>query len=284
VRGEFVDVAGCRLYYYAAGTRGAGEPVVFLHGFPGSSHLWHDVIPLMPAGHRLVVLDQLGSGRSDRPSRTSLSVTAHAERLRLLLDDLHIDSACLVGHGSGGAVAQALAILHPERVTRLGLVDSTAFSFWLRRAAPLARLVSGFGTLLGAPILAGLIHGSMLSGFADQDNGRRALDQYLRAYTAQLGVHALMAQLRAMRDVEVASLAPRLGSIGAPTSVIWGADDPYLSVAVGRRLADAIPGATFETITDARHYAPNDAPDRVATAIGRLLARRTTATRCEGAR
>jgi pimeloyl-ACP methyl ester carboxylesterase len=273
VRGEFVDVAGCRLYYYAAGTRGAGEPVVFLHGFPGSSHLWHDVVPLMPTGHRLVVLDQLGSGRSDRPSRTSLSVTAHAERLRLLLDDLRIDSACLVGHGSGGAVAQALAILHPERVSRLALIDSTAFSFWLRRAAPLARTVAGFGALLGAPILAGLVHGSMLGGFEDRENGRHVLDQFLRAYTAQLGVHALMAQLRAMRDIDVEMLAPRLAAITAPTSIIWGADDPYLGVTVGERLRNAIPGATLELISDARHYAPSDAPDRVAAAIGRLLTR-----------
>lgn len=266
-------MAGCRLYYYAAGTRGAGEPVVFLHGFPGSSHLWHDVIPLMPAGHRLVVLDQLGSGRSDRPSRTSLSVTAHAERLRLLLDDLRIDSACLVGHGSGGAVAQALAIAHPDRVTRLALIDSTCFGSWLRRAAPLARFLSVFGAMLGAPILAGLVHGSMLNGFADQDNGRRALDQYLRTYTTQLGVHALMAQLRAMRDLEIESLALRLASITAPASVIWGADDPYLSVTVGERLAASIPGATLEIIPAARHFTPNDAPDRVAAAIGRLLAR-----------
>ena len=273
MRGEFVDVAGCRLYYYAAGTRGAGEPVVFLHGFPGSSHLWHDVVPMMPPGHRLVVLDQLGSGRSDRPSRTSLSVTAHAERLRLLLDDLGIASACLVGHGSGGAVAQALAILHPERVTRLALIDSTAFAFWPRRAAPLARFVAGAGPLLGAPILAGLVHGSMLGGFADQDNGRRALDHYLREYTAQLGVHALMAQLRAMRDVDVASLAPRLASITAPTAVIWGADDPYLGTVVGEQLRNAIPGATFEVIADARHFTPNDAPDRVASAIAELLLR-----------
>ncbi len=273
MRGEFVDVAGCRLYYYAAGTRGAGEPVVFLHGFPGSSHLWHDVIPLMPPGQRLVVLDQLGAGRSDRPSHTSLSATAHAERLRLLLDDLRIDSACIVGHGSGGAVAQALALLHPTRVTRLALVDSTAFTSWLRRAAPLARMVAGCGTILGAPILAGLVHGSMLNGFADRENGRHALDQFLRGYTAQLGVHALMAQLRAMRDDEVATLAPCLGSIAVPTSVIWGADDPYLGVSAGERLRDAIPGATLEVIPDARHYAPGDAPDRVAAAIGRLLAR-----------
>jgi len=273
VRGEFVDVAGCRLYYYAAGTRGAGEPVVLLHGFPGSSHLWHDVVPLMPAGHRVVVVDQLGTGRSDRPSHTSLSVVADADRLRLLLDDLRIDAACVVGHGSGGAVAQALAILHPQRVSRLALINSTGFSYWLRRAAPLARLVAGCGTILGAPILAGLVHGSVLGGFEDRENGRRVLDQFLRPYTAQLGVHALMAQLRAMRDQEVAALAPRLSSIVAPTAVLWGVNDPFLGVRVGERLRDAIPGATLELVPDARHFTPSDAPERVAAAIATLLAR-----------
>ena len=90
VRGEFIDLDGARLYYYAAGTRGAGEPVVFLHGFPTSGHLWSDVIPLMPAGHRLVVLDLLGYGRSDPPDGRPLTLRAHAERVVALLDALGI--------------------------------------------------------------------------------------------------------------------------------------------------------------------------------------------------
>ena len=68
MRGEFIDVNGARLYYYAAGSRGVGEPVVFLHGFPTSSHLWTEVVPLVPKGHRVVVVDLLGYGRSDRPA------------------------------------------------------------------------------------------------------------------------------------------------------------------------------------------------------------------------
>ena len=50
MRGEFLDLSGARLYYYAAGTRGVGVPVVFVHGFPTSSHLWSEVVPLMPNG------------------------------------------------------------------------------------------------------------------------------------------------------------------------------------------------------------------------------------------
>src|SRR6476619_6272310 len=81
VRGEFLDLSGARLYYYAAGTRGAGVPAVFIHGFPTSSHLWNDVIPLIPPGHRLVVLDLLGYGRSDRPGARRVDAQAHAERV-----------------------------------------------------------------------------------------------------------------------------------------------------------------------------------------------------------
>src|SRR6476469_8949048 len=102
MRGEFIDVNGARIYYYAAGTRGAGEPVVFLHGFPSSGHLWNDVIPLLPPGHRLVVVDLLGYGRSDPPNGRSLSLRAHAERVVGLLDVLGIDRACVVGHDLGG--------------------------------------------------------------------------------------------------------------------------------------------------------------------------------------
>ena len=106
MRGEFVDLTGARLYYYAAGTRGAGEPVVFLHGFPTSGHLWTDVVPLVPAGHRVVVLDLLGYGRSDRPQSRSVSLRAHAERVIELFDTLGINYACVVGHDIGGGIAQ----------------------------------------------------------------------------------------------------------------------------------------------------------------------------------
>lgn len=276
MRGEFVDLGVTRLYYYAAGTRGAGEPVIFVHGFPASSHLWHGVVGEMPSGHRLVVLDLLGFGRSDPPGLSSLSAIAHADRIRLLMDDLRIDRACIVGHGMGGAVAQALALNAPSRVTRLCLVNSTAFDAWPRGAARFARFLSGFtsaGRLLGAPLLAGLVHGSLLKGFADQETGRYVLDNFLRAYTMRLGVDALVSQLRAMDDSSVIELARRLPEVSQPVSILWGARDPWIGAEVGERLHGTIPGATLEVIDGARHFTPEDAPTRVAVAIGRLLER-----------
>src|SRR5918996_1451709 len=110
MRGEFLDINGVRLYYYAAGTRGAGEPIVLLHGFPTSGHLWNEVVPLLPTGHRVVVLDLLGFGRSDPPAANGngLDLRSHADRLIAVFDHLHINFACVVGHDIGGGVAQSV--------------------------------------------------------------------------------------------------------------------------------------------------------------------------------
>ncbi|MBI1808283.1 MAG: alpha/beta fold hydrolase [Gemmatimonadetes bacterium] len=275
MRGEFVDVGGRRLYYYAAGSRGAGETVLFLHGACASSHLWHTVVPLMPAGHRLVVVDLLGSGRSDRPGEAPLTAAAHGERALALMDDLRIDQACVVGHAAGGAAALSMAIAAPRRVTRLALLDVPAFDDWPRRAAPVARALarSPFGHLLGAPLLAGLAHGALLRGFADRERGRHALDQFLLPFAQRLGVEALVGQLRAMRDPGIAALSTRLDAVTQPVSVLWGARDPWLAPSLGARLAAAIPASTFSAIPGARHYTPVDAPEQVAAHVASLLTR-----------
>ena len=139
MRGEFLDLAGARLYYYAAGSRGDGDPVLFLHGFPTSSHLWQDVVPHVPPGHRVVVVDLLGFGRSDFPRGRDVSIRGHAERVLQVLDALRIERAAIVGHDVGGGIAQYLAVRHPTRVTRLALIDSVAFDDWLTRDVKLAK-------------------------------------------------------------------------------------------------------------------------------------------------
>jgi len=279
MRGEFVDLGGCRLYYYAAGTRGAGEPVVFLHGFPASSHLWRHVVRELSErspGHRMVVVDLLGFGRSDRPLEADLSAVAHATRVRGLMDELRIDTACLVGHAMGGAIALALACTAPSRVTRLCLVNSVALDDWPSRSARVARWLCASQRVarsVGAPLLAGLVHGSLLAGYAIADTGRRSLDHYLHAFTTHLGVDALISHLRAMRDPTVPLLGARLSELRQPVAVVWGRLDPFLGVRLGERLRDAITGATLDVIPGARHFTPEDAPERVAEAVAALLKR-----------
>lgn len=273
MRGEFLDLDGHRLYYYAAGTRGAGEPVLFLHGYPSSSHLWGRVVRAMPAGHRLIVLDQLGYGRSDRPDGAAVSVSAHARRALQVLDVLNVPQACVVGHDLGGAVAQWLAVMAPGRITRMALVNSVGLDGWPRWRTRIARSLSTVARRLPASLVAGEAYASLVRGFADREEGRRDLDVFLRPFAQPLGRGALLAHLAAQRPDETSVMD--LSAVRVPTTIVHGARDPFVPASLSRRLQRAIPGATLEVIADARHFTPLDAPDRVAAAVEALLARAT---------
>ena len=271
VRGEFVDVGGARLYYYAAGTRGAGEPVVFLHGFPTSGHLWGDVVAQMPAGHRIVVVDLLGYGRSDPPGSRALTLRAHAARVVELLEALGIASACIVGHDLGGGVAQSLVLDWPDRVSQLALVDSVAFTGWPTRNVRIARALMPLVRRLPTNWLLPIVRADLERGYYDPTRATHSIDKYQRPFNSDDGRKAFLLHLAALDSKETQALGTRLGNVRVPTAVIWGAYDPYLPVALGRRLADAIRGATFDVIGDARHFTPEDSPREIAQIIGSLL-------------
>jgi pimeloyl-ACP methyl ester carboxylesterase len=273
MRGEFIDVAGARLYYYAAGSRGAGEPIVLLHGFPSSSHLWTKVVSLLPDGHRVVVLDLLGFGRSDRPLGRDVSIRGHAERTVAVLDQLGINFACVVGHDVGGGVAQSMAVRWPQRVSRLCLVDSVAFDGWPTREVRVARATLPLTRHLPATWVLSVLRGDLLRGYTEGDEGAHSIDLYVKPFSTPEGRDALVEHLQALDAGETEALASRLAALVQPAAVVWGAHDPFLPATLARRLQETIPGATLDVIPEARHFTPEEAPERVARAIGELLAR-----------
>jgi pimeloyl-ACP methyl ester carboxylesterase len=273
MRGEFLDLSGARLYYYAAGTRGAGVPVIFIHGFPTSSHLWSDVVPLMPAGHRLVVLDLLGYGRSDRPLGRPMHVRAHAERIVAMLDELRVTRACIVGHGIGGGIAQSLAVRHPDRVSHLCLIDSVAFDRWPTLEARVARASLPITRFLPASVLLPIVRRDMERGYADHTRATHSIDLYLRPFAGSEGRNALVAHIDGLTSRETVKMGRQLRKISAPTSVIWGEKDRVIPLAVGERLRSLISGAELEVLPDRRHFTPEEAPRQIADAIERLLRR-----------
>lgn len=267
-----MDVGGRRLYYYAAGTRGDGVPVILLHGFPTSSRLWHAVVRDFPPGHRLVVCDLPGYGRSEAGPE-DLDCAALADAVMGLLDDLRIARACLVGHGIGGGIAQTVAVRAPARVSHLALVDSAAFGAAPRHMARLARAFLPVARRLPPGLLAGLVQGSVRSGFGDPERSRLTLDTCLHAFTTAAGRDQLARHLRMLGRCDTGAITPRLAALAIPTAIIWGADDPFYPVALAHRLRAALPHATLDVVPGARHFLPEDAPERVLASIGALLQR-----------
>jgi pimeloyl-ACP methyl ester carboxylesterase len=273
MRGEFLDLDGARLYYYAGGSRGNGEPVVLIHGFPTSSHLWRDVVPLVPVGHRVVVLDLLGYGRSDQPLGRDVSIRGHGERVLQLMEALRIERAAVAGHDVGGGIAQYLAIRHPTRVSRLFLVDSVGFDEWPTRDVKLAKASLPLTRHLPPTWITGIVSSDLQRGYAEQERGHHSIEQYLRPFTTPEGRDVLVEHLLALDPQETMKLAARLKDVVAPTAIAWGAHDPFLPTSLARRLQESIPGATLEIIPDVRHFTPEEAPETLGGLMREWLER-----------
>jgi pimeloyl-ACP methyl ester carboxylesterase len=241
MRGEFIDLDGERIYYYAAGTRGAGDPIVLIHGFPTSSHVWVDVVAKLPPGHRVIVVDLLGFGRSDAPVGADYSVAGHGRRLLLLLDALRIDHACVVGQDVGGAIALWLRVHGAGRVTRLGLVGEPSARPKLAGSRLLALLLR-FPAWCWMPMMRRAI----AAQYADAERGHRSAEIFLMRFAAEGGGDLLHRHLRALDDAQTATVGQHAAT---PT----------------------IPTISFDA--GPRCFPPEEAPSDVAAAIAGLFAR-----------
>jgi haloalkane dehalogenase len=115
---------GRRMQVYEAGDRD-GPPVLLLHGVPTWSYLWRDVIPHLDGrGHRVVAVDLIGFGRSDRPGGLRYDLADHRRHLERLVRALGLRRPTLVGHDVGGAVALDFAAHHPRAVRAVALMET----------------------------------------------------------------------------------------------------------------------------------------------------------------
>lgn len=113
-----------------------GEVVVLLHGKNFSGAYWEDTIRALTArGARVVVPDQIGFGKSSKPTDIQYSFHQLARWTADLLDHLKIKQASVVGHSMGGMLATRFALIYPARTTRLALVNPIGLEDW-RRLTP----------------------------------------------------------------------------------------------------------------------------------------------------
>jgi aminoacrylate hydrolase len=126
-----IAIGDCQLYYER---HGAGFPVLFVSGLGGYAAFWREQIPVFAKRFEVIVHDHRGIGQSDH-SRISYTVDRMAADVIELMDALGIERAHVVGHSTGGAIAQTLAIEHPRRLASIVVASS-----WTKSDAYFRRL------------------------------------------------------------------------------------------------------------------------------------------------
>ncbi|PYS94579.1 MAG: alpha/beta hydrolase [Acidobacteria bacterium] len=117
---RFAEVNGTRLHYLIGGK---GSPVVLLHGFAETGHMWLPIMPLLAKSHTVVVPDLRGAGESAKPD-TGYDKKTMAVDIHELTKSLKFDRATIVGHDIGLMVAYAYAAQFPQETDRLVLMDA----------------------------------------------------------------------------------------------------------------------------------------------------------------
>ena len=246
---------------------GDGRPVLLLHGFPDSSHLWrHQVPALVDAGLRAIVPDLRGFGESDRPEGVEeYAIARSVADMVAVLDQLGVERTHVVGHDWGAVVAWGLGAFAPERVERLVAMSVGHPGALPRRT--LREREKGWYQLLFqfAGVAEQLVARDDWQLFRELLDGHRDVGRAVadlsrpRALTAALNWYR--ANLSPERELQ---RRPPFPAIAAPTLGLWSSGDRYLAEERMRRSGERVTGPwRYERIEDASHWMQLDAPERI---------------------
>ena len=253
----------------AVQTCGSGQPVVLLHAFPLDHDMWQRVLPL--ADHlRLIIPDLRGFGRSagaaaDPPA--PLSIAQLADDVAGLLEALHVsEPAVIVGVSMGGYVAQHLAVRHPERVSRLVLVDTKFAADTPEARAGRADLAAKVGRL-GQQVLAEAMVPNLLaaSAAATSRPERADTERLLEEIIARQSVATIQAALAALG--ERPDMTEAMRQCDKPVLLVCGAEDTLTPPAVMEAMEQALPAGQLLVVPEAGHLVPLEAPEIFSAAI-----------------
>jgi 2-hydroxy-6-oxonona-2,4-dienedioate hydrolase len=263
---RYVDAEGMRTRVIEAGS---GQTIVLLHGGGGHAEAYaRNVVPLAQHGLRVVALDCLGHGLTDRPT-SPFGRDAYVAHLLATLDALGIEQATLVGESLGGWIAFWTALMHPERVSKLVSVCGARLEVEkdpesdAHVRAGRARFKALNQELLKSPTLenvrnrlAWLFYDPEVSITDELAELRLRLyqdDRVRRTLSDGIGMKVVESSAGTTKQ-NYAFNAELLGQISHDTLVLWTSHNPSNTAATARRAAAYIPRSRFVLMQDCGHW------------------------------
>lgn len=253
---------------------GQGEPVIFFHGEPTWSFLWRKVIPpVRDAGCRCIAPDYAGFGRSDKPTDIGwYSYDRHVELIAPLLDDLDLHGATAVVHDWGGPIGLRLAVEHPDRISRLVVMDTGLFT----GHQPMTEAWHAFRDFVERT--DDLPVGMLVRRACFEDPGDKVADAYEAPYpdaASKAGTRAFPLMLPTSPEAPGAAAGQRvldaLREDTRPTLTLWADSDPIIPPKVGERFCDAIGRPPPRLVEGASHFLQEDKGKEIGALIADWL-------------
>lgn len=250
-------------YRYTLTDQGEGSVLVLLQGLGGSLYDWRHLAPRLAENFRVIALDVLGAGESDKPADADYSLAAQTRRLRGILDELKVEKATLVGNSYGGGIALFFAQDWPERVDRLVLIAPVCYPEKMPAYVRLFR-IPVLPELVAPYLPSDKIARSVISScYADAGRlSEEEIKTYCREVRAEGRVAAVIRTVGTLVAGDARERVLRYAKIQTPTLIVWGKHDTVLPLEHGERLAKDLPNAKLVRL-NAGHVPNQERPKKV---------------------
>lgn len=286
--GKFLSVDDTSIYLQTRGN--PDDPaVVLIHGFGGSTFTWRNTLdPLAEAGFYVVALDLPPFGLSNKSADLDYSRSALADLVVDVMDELSIEKAVIVGHSMGGGVTASFAVQHPERVNGLVFVDGGVFEAMPEGAVSSdggMSDLSGFIETLDprSPFAAMLVRAFLTperfteilkSAYVRKEViTPEVIAGYQRPLQLDDWPQGLLAFSTAVETspISLDDLANAVDQYGMPVLIIWGEDDPWVSILLGETMQVALSESEIITYEGVGHLPMEEAQEDFNTDLMTFL-------------
>jgi len=271
---DFIDVKGQLVHLRDVGPRDDPEPLALIHGTSASLHTWEGWAKALSAQHRVISFDLPGFGLTGPNASGDYRGDTYARFVLDLMDQLKVQRFAVAGNSLGGEVAWRTALLAPQRVTKLILVDaagpdfssdSVPIGFLVARVPVLNRI---FDWVLPRPMVVA----SVRSVYGDPSRvSEELVDRYYQLTLREGNRRALVQRFQQNRRGQDAE---RIRELKLPTLILWGGRDRLVPPSVAEQFKRYIAGSELVVFDELGHVPHEEDPLRTLVPAQAFLERR----------
>jgi pimeloyl-ACP methyl ester carboxylesterase len=270
---QFVPVAGMPVHLRDEGPRDDPEPIVLLHGTSASLHTWDGWAAALKGQRRVVRVDMPGFGLTGPAPDGDYRLPAYVRFVIAVMDRLGIQKAVIGGNSFGGNVAWKVAVDHPDRVSRLVLVDASGYPF-KPQSIPIGFRLAHAKAL--QPLMRNLLPRGIVESSVRNVYGQpgkitpELIDRYYEITLREGNRNALSERLD---QVPRGEFSAQIAQVRQPTLILWGGQDRLIPTSDAHRFQADIPGSRLTIFDDLGHVPHEEDPARTVAVVQAFLAR-----------
>jgi pimeloyl-ACP methyl ester carboxylesterase len=268
---QFISLSGMQVHFRDEGPKEDPLPIILLHGTSASLHTWNGWTEVLADHHRVIRFDMQGFGLTGPHPDGKYGIEDYADTLVMLMDKMDIDTAIVAGNSLGGYVAWSAAVLYPERVAKLVLVDSSGYPFKSDSVPIGFRIYRSelLKSLFGNILPRSMIKSSLENVYGNPDKiSEYLIDRYFALTTREGNREALA---KRFVDTKAGQLADRIAELTQPTLIMWGEQDRLIPISVGQRFHREIVNSQFISFSDLGHVPQEEDPLATVNAVEKFL-------------